>query len=76
MSTPEPRPYTIVGTPVHTSQWVEDQQKVIPGWKVVARWTPTGTIIPVFVPDSADLSLTSDALIRYQGAQLEKLHTG
>lgn len=76
MSTPEPRPYTILGTPVHTAQWVEDQQKVIPGWKVSARWTRTGTVIPVFVPDTADLALTSDALIRFQGAEIEKLHQG
>lgn len=61
---------------MHVSQWVEDQQKVIPGWKVLGRWNSTGTIIPVFVPDTSDLPLTSDALIRYQGAQLDKLHQG
>jgi hypothetical protein len=35
----------------------------------------TGTIIPVFVPDAADLVSTADLLIRQQGAQIDALHS-
>ena len=68
------KPYTIVGTPIHQVQWSEELQENVPGWLVRGRWNKTGTIIPVFVPDTADLPSTADTLIRAQGAQIDTLH--
>lgn len=56
------------------NQWDEGLQQVVPGWKLQARWTSTGTIIPVFVSDTLDLVSTADTLIRFQGAQIDALH--
>lgn len=70
------RPYVILGTPIHENRWVEESQAVVSGWAVRAKWLQTGTVIPVFVPDSADLVQTSDQLIRHYGAQLDTLHGG
>lgn len=68
------KPYQIVGTPVHVNQWSDALQQVQSGWQVTAQWIATGTIIRVFVPDTADLPSTADTLIRQQGAQLDALH--
>ena len=70
---PAPKPYSIL-TETHENRWNEQLQTVQSGWKVTAQWLDTGTIIPVFVPDSADLVSTADALIRQQGAQIDALH--
>lgn len=67
------KPYQLVGAPIHRSQWDEGLQRVIPGWAVTARWLANGSVIHVFVPDTADLAATSDALIRFQGQQLDDL---
>lgn len=75
--TPEPdqaKPYVIVGTPVNVNEWSQTLQQVQKGWQVTAQWKATGTIVRVFVPESADLPSTADQLIRYQGAQLDALH--
>lgn len=68
------KPYQVVGTPVHMNQWSEALQQVQSGWQVTAQWLATGTIIRVFVPESADLPSTADTLIRQQGAQIDALH--
>lgn len=70
----QPKPYEIVGAPIHQNQWDEALQAVVPGWTVRARWFANGAIIPVFVPDTADLASTADLLIRHEGAQLDALH--
>jgi hypothetical protein len=72
---PTPKPYAIISTPVHENRWNEQLQTVESGWKVTAQWLATGTIIPVFVPDAADLVTTADLLIRQQGAQIDALHS-
>lgn len=72
--TDQGKPYVIIGTPVHVNQWSDALQQVQSGWQVTAQWLATGTIIRVFVPDSADLPSTADSLIRSQGAQLDALH--
>lgn len=68
------KPYAIIGTPVHENQWSDALQQVQSGWRVTAQWLATGTVIRVFVPDTADLPSTADSLIRAQGAQLDALH--
>lgn len=70
------RPYIILGTPVHENRWVEEAQAVVGGWAVRAKWLATGTVIPVFVPDTADLVKTTDSLVRHYGDQLNTLHGG
>jgi len=67
------KPYVIIGAPVHQDRWVEEQQSVVSGWEVKARWLKNGSIIPVFVPDTADLVSTADLLIRHYGDQLDQL---
>ena len=75
MTSSAAKPYTIIGTPVHKSQWNDQLQTVQTGWQIMGRWNATGTIIPVFVADGLDLSSTADTLIRQQGAQLDALHS-
>lgn len=70
------RPYVIIGKPIHENRWVEEAQAVVPGWAVRARWLSTGAIIPVFVPDDADLVQTVDQLVRHYGTQLDTLQGG
>lgn len=72
--TEQDKPYQLIGTPVHMNQWSDALQQVQSGWQVTAQWLATGTVIRVFVPDSADLPSTADSLIRSQGAQLDALH--
>lgn len=75
MSPSPDKPYQLLGTPVHENRWSEAEQAVVPGWRIRATWLATGTVVPVFVPDSADLVSTADTLIRFAGAQLDELHT-
>lgn len=65
-------PYTIIAE-AHVNKWDNALQTAVPGWEVTARWNDTGTIIPVFVPDTADLVTGADQLIRHMGAQIDKL---
>lgn len=76
MDTSADRPYVIIGRPIHENRWVEELQAVVPGWAVKARWLATGAIVPVFVPDEADLVQTTDQLVRHYGAQLDTLQNG
>ncbi len=66
------KPYQIVAEN-HVNQWDNGLQTTVPGWKVTALWLATQTIIPVFVPDTADLVQGADALIRAKGAEIDKL---
>lgn len=72
-SATDPKPYQLIPPPIHLTAWSEPLQRVVPGWKVTARWSRTGAIMNVFVPDDADLASTADALIRFQGQQLDAL---
>jgi hypothetical protein len=68
------KPYELVGAPVHVNRFDDTTQKVVTGWEVQARWLANGSIVTVFVDDSSDLAAGADALIRYQGEQLDNLH--
>lgn len=67
------KPYTILGAPLHVRQWSDEQQAVLDGWEIRARWSANGAVIRVFVPDNADIPASADALIRHQGQQLDAL---
>lgn len=66
-------PYQIVSQ-VHVAKWDDELRTTVPGWEVTARWLQPRAIIPVFVPDTADLVQGADILIRAQGADLRRLH--
>lgn len=67
------QPYQIIGPAIHQNAWSDELQAVVPGTKITARWTATGDVIHVFVPDSAQLDATADAFIRFRGKQLDDL---
>lgn len=65
--------YVIVSR-VHVNQWNTDLQAAIPGWDIRARWTSTGALLPVFVPDDAYTPANVDTLIRAAGAVDDAVH--
>lgn len=67
------RKYRIV-TRVHINQWNEPLQSVIPGWDIRALWYPTGTILPVFVPDTNYSPEVADSLIKQAGEKDDAIH--
>lgn len=69
-----PVPVYVILSRVHTNQWDDDLQTTVPGWSIKARWSNTGTVLPVFVPDSVYTPQTVDALIRAAGANDEQIH--
>lgn len=69
----QPRPYQIIGQ-AHINHWDDELKTTVPGWEVTARWLSPRAIIPVFVPDTADLVAGADILIRAKGEELAQLH--
>ena len=65
--------YRIVSR-VHVNQWNDQLQQAVPGWDVRALWVRTGTILPVFVPDTQYTAENVDTLIRAAGEQDDKIH--
>lgn len=72
MSQPIPT-YRIISR-VHVNQWVNDLQETVPGWQIKARWSKTGAILPVFIPDDVYTPQTVDAAIKAAGATDEQIH--
>ena len=70
----QPTPTYVILSRVHTSQWMPDLEETVPGWKIKARWTSTGTALPVFVPDSVYTPETIDGMIRAAGAVDDQIH--
>jgi hypothetical protein len=68
-----PTAYRIVSR-LHVNQWDNALQQAVAGWQVKALWLKTGTILPVFVPDSAFTAENVDALIRSAGATDDAIH--
>ena len=68
------KPYQVVSEN-HTVTWDVGLQQSVPGWEVKAVWLATNTIIPVFVPDTADLVAGTDQLVRAKGAEIDKLRS-
>lgn len=66
MTTPA-RDYTILSR-THIDKYDPNVQTVVSGWQLKAQWANTGTILSVFVPDSAYTEDGVDAVIRAQGA--------
>lgn len=69
-----PTVYRIVSR-THVNQWSNELQQAVPGWDIRALWVATGTVLPVFVPDSQFTADNVDALIRHQGAIDEQIHS-
>lgn len=72
--TEQPAVYRIVSR-VHTNQWNEGMQQAVAGWDIRALWTRTGTILPVFCPDTNYTPENVDALIRNAGAKDDAIHS-
>ena len=64
--------YTLVSR-VRVNRWNHDLQRAEEGWNVTARWTATGTLLPVFVPLAQYVPDKVDALIRAAGAKDEAI---
>lgn len=58
----------------HVAQWNDALQQAVPGWELKALWTRTGTVLPVFVPDTAYSAKNVDRLIRAQGELDDQIH--
>lgn len=65
--------YRIVSR-VHVNQWSNELQQAVAGWDIRALWISTGTVLPVFVPDSQYTAENVDNFIRHAGAADEKIH--
>lgn len=59
---------------VHVNRWDDRLQQVVPGWEVSALWAQTGTLLPVFVPDTFYTPENVDKMIRDAGALDEQIH--
>jgi hypothetical protein len=58
----------------HVAQWSDALQQAVPGWDLRVQWVKTGTILPVFVPDTVYTPENIDTLIRAAGALDERVH--
>lgn len=58
----------------HVNQWSNELQTAVPGWDIRALWISTGTVLPVFVPDSQYTADNVDKMIRHAGAIDEQIH--
>jgi hypothetical protein len=70
----QPTPAYVILTRVHVAQFDNDLQETVPGWSIRARWSSTGTVLPVFVPDSVYTPQTVDAKIRAAGKLDDEIH--
>lgn len=59
---------------VHVSQWDDQLQEAVPGWSLKVLWISTGTVLPVFVPDTSYTPDNIDRLTRAAGATDEAVH--
>lgn len=71
--TEQPTVYRIIQRN-HVSQWNDQLQQAVPGWDIRALWVKTGTILPVFVPDTVFTPENVDQLIRDAGAVDDRVH--
>ena len=62
----QPPEYTIRARR-HIDKWDNALGQTVGGWDILAHWTRTGTILPVFVPDEQYNPTNIDALIRQAG---------
>lgn len=58
----------------HVAQWSDQLQQAVPGWDLRVLWASTGTILPVFVPDTVYTPDNIDRMIRDAGAVDERVH--
>lgn len=65
--------YRIVSR-VHVNQWNDQLQAAVPGWDIRALWISTGTILPVFVPDTQYTPENVDQLVRHAGELDDRMH--
>jgi hypothetical protein len=68
-----PTVYRIVSR-VHVNKWDDALQQAVPGWDVRALWVRTGTVLPVFVPDTQYTPENIDQLVRAAGAKDDAIH--
>lgn len=71
--TDQPTVYRIVQRN-HVAQWSDQLQQAVPGWDLRVLWASTGTILPVFVPDTVYTTENIDTMIRDAGAKDEAVH--
>lgn len=71
--TDQPTVYRIVQRN-HVAQWSDQLQQAVPGWDLRVLWASTGTILPVFVPDTVYTPDNIDRMIRDAGAVDERVH--
>jgi hypothetical protein len=71
--TPDPTIYRIIQRN-HVAQWSDALQQAVPGWDLRVQWLSTGTILPVFVPDTVYTPENIDTMIRAAGAVDERVH--
>lgn len=58
----------------HVSQWNEQLQQAVPGWDLRVLWAKTGTVLPVFVPDTIYTAENVDRMVRDAGRLDEQMH--
>lgn len=59
---------------VHVSQWDDQLQEAVPGWSLKVLWIKTGTVLPIFVPDTQYTPENIDRLTRAAGATDDAVH--
>jgi hypothetical protein len=59
---------------LHVNQWSDDLGRAVPGWEIKALWNKTGTVLPIFLPDSSYTAENVDTLLRAAGARDEQIH--
>lgn len=57
----------------HVNHWDNGLQRAVAGWEIAARWTSTGTILPVFVADANYTPDQVDAAIKAAGVKDEAI---
>jgi hypothetical protein len=70
----EPAPVYRIVSRVHVNRWDEALQAAVPGWDVRALWARTGTVLPVFIPDTQFTPENVDTLIRAAGETDDRVH--
>lgn len=68
-------PTYVILSRVHVNQWDNDLQETVPGWLLKVRWSATGTILPVFIPDGVYTPETIDKVVRASGKVDEQIHS-
>lgn len=58
----------------HVNQWNDQLQAAVAGWELKALWIATGTVIPIFLPDTQYTPENIDRLIRAAGELDSQVH--